>query len=273
MKKLVEMYNSEKYTDLFETRARLLDWLIEVTEAFSSEGTSDLTYFKTITILDTIIEQNQLTAGALHLYGVASLNLASKLLDYKPIDLEKCYKDVCHREYKREEIQKAINNILMTTKFSIDTPSWAEFLDKLIYDIFGDYTSEFGIFNVRQVSLFILHCMILEVKFYSFTCLRIVALSLSFTIDSYFSDAERTLQRRAVTDAVNTKSFSLQIIQNEQKRKEILEKICVKTTYPTPFLVEDLRELSKYMNELKKGFGDESSYTYRLSNLFRMDGN
>jgi hypothetical protein len=103
----------------------------------------------------------------LHPSGIAATFLASKLLDYRPIDLTECYEQMGHSQIERNDILKTVTSMINKLQFKLNIPTWLEYLDKLIFDVFGDFREELSLFNIRQVAMFVLHIMVYEVHNYS----------------------------------------------------------------------------------------------------------
>lgn len=249
------------YSDYLQTRARLLDWMIEVFEAFADKGTDEYTYFRAVHILDSLIDKQKVKEDNLHIYGVAAINIASKMLDYKPITIDDCYKMVVHEEYTRKEILKRVNKALNLLHFDLNQPTWVEYLDKLIFDVFGDHREELSVFNVRQAALFALHLMYVEVKFLSIQPKIIAAIAVNYAVNSYFEAWEK--------NTIDKIAGAFQQINTIKNKDKIIESICRVVRIPLPFMNENMRVFYGYLGNLVENL--EENHMEHLFNLFNSD--
>ncbi len=89
----------------------------------------DSTFFLSVSILDRYFAAMQqqkvvLKSHDLHLYGVVSMFLASKLEDVVPMFMKEIVRDATHGKFTSNEIIKAENRVIFALKFKIlsDTP-------------------------------------------------------------------------------------------------------------------------------------------------------
>lgn len=103
----------------------------------------------------------------LHIIGVISMFLASKILDYMPIDLDFVFREVVHKEFSKKEICEYEYMVLEILEMDLTMPTWMDFLDKYIFDIFGYYRNNTSIFHFRQQCLHVLHIIAMDPTFYN----------------------------------------------------------------------------------------------------------
>lgn len=255
------MRTKAKYNEFLGVRAKLIDWMIEVFEAFSDTGSNEYTFFRAVFILDCLINEDRIAdEDHLHIYGVAAINIASKLLDYKPITVEDCYTKILQGCYERGEILDRINKMLNYLNFEINTPTWLEYLDKLIFDVFGDYRSNVSIFNIRQVALFVLHVLIYDVRSYTNQPRVVVAIALLYSVNAHYMEWEKSCN----------KNNALEIMNGRNNKEQIIESISKKAIIPIPMLNSHLRELYGFMGKVKDkmvGVDCEFDHLQKLFNI------
>ena len=255
------MRTRTNYTEYLTTRLRLLDWMIEVFEAFANRGTDEYTYFRAVSILDSMIEAQKVKQDNLHIYGVAAINIASKLLDYKPISINDCFEMIVHEEYSRKEILKRVNKTLNYLGFEFTEPTWLEYLDKLIYDVFGDHRDQLCVFNVRQVALFALHAMIMDVMFYSKQPKLIAAMALYYSVNAYYSDWMESNNGK--------RELALRMKQVLDNKKLIVKTICETIVIPETHLNAHMKELYGYLEAIREKI--EEQYLEHLGKMFHIN--
>ena len=60
MTNLQKLRAHSKFTEFLEVRAKLIDWLVEVFEAFAYKGTNEYSFFRAVFLLDLFIDQGGL---------------------------------------------------------------------------------------------------------------------------------------------------------------------------------------------------------------------
>ena len=131
------------------------------------------------------------TSRNLHIVGVLAMYLASKTLDYMPIDLHYIYKDVVHEEFSRAQLCDYENLMLETLEMDLAVPTWMDFLDKCIFDLFGYYRTGTSLFHLRQQCMYILHIIVMEPTFYNCGGMKLVSAAvIVFTIRRNYAEYE-----------------------------------------------------------------------------------
>lgn len=82
----------------------MVDWMIEVTDNFCS---CHQTFFYSVSIMDRYFKAcpNVLEFSQLHLIGAASMFIASKFEDSKPLTMKEVLERICHHEFQLEEVK------------------------------------------------------------------------------------------------------------------------------------------------------------------------
>ena len=73
--------------------------------------------------------------------------LASKILDYMPIELDFVHGQVVHKEFTKQQISNYELMVLEILQMDLTFPTWMDFLDKYIFDVFGYYRVDYAIFH------------------------------------------------------------------------------------------------------------------------------
>lgn len=85
----------------------MVDWMIQVFRVLNRS--QDKTFFQAVTILDRFFAAKQaanvsVSREDLHLYGVVSIFLSSKIEDVIPIFMTDIVRDASHGKFEKEEI-------------------------------------------------------------------------------------------------------------------------------------------------------------------------
>ena len=190
---LLKMRKQEDCRSLLEIRSRMVDWMLEVFTVYckGEKGSNETTYFKAVDILDRGINSKLINAENIHIYGIASMFLASSPLDRRPITLQEAYQDLGHETFKPVKIQQHIHLLAKEIGFKLTNPTLVEYMDKLVFDIFGDYRKNIATFNIRQFALFVLQCTLYDVKFQSHHPKVVCTMALLHSIEAFFTEYEK----------------------------------------------------------------------------------
>ncbi len=82
-------------------RARMLDWMIEVTSSYKFTAK---TYFASVYLMDRyfLAEQERLPITRLHIIGVVSMLLATKMDEVFPLKVKTVYEKIVHRKIEKK---------------------------------------------------------------------------------------------------------------------------------------------------------------------------
>ena len=105
-------------------RAILIDWLVDVNLKFKL---LPQTLFMTVNLIDRYLSIRQISRSELQLVGIAALMIVGKYEEIYPPVL-KDYIAVCDNAYKREDILKMEENIIIALEFNLTQPSTYYFL-------------------------------------------------------------------------------------------------------------------------------------------------
>lgn len=112
-------------------RAKMVDWMLEVMRLF--QQTSE-TIFRAIFILDLYFKRrkNPINTNELHLLGVVSIFIASKLCEVRPLKLKNVLDEICKSKFSKAEILKWEKEILSVVMFDINSSTINTFSKTLI---------------------------------------------------------------------------------------------------------------------------------------------
>lgn len=242
---LLKIRKQEGSRGLLSIRQRMVDWMLEVFTVFSTDykdkGSNECTYFKAVEILDRGLDSKLINTENIHIYGIACMFLASSPLDRSPITLREAYKDIGHRAFPQEQIQMHIHRLAKDLGFKLTSPTLVDYLDKLVFDIFGDYRATVAAFNIRQVALFVLQCTLFDVKFQNHHPRVICTMALLHSIEVFFDeyDAQENLTtRQRLGSAGNRENLYCAVLSESKVEKSQLNAL--------------LRELDEYLQLIRR---------------------
>jgi hypothetical protein len=107
-------------------RGRMVDWMVEVLTSYKC---SNRTFFKTVDIMDRYFQSENkcVPISKLHLVGVTSIYIATKIEEVYPIKLKTVEEKIAHKKISEREILDKENDILRAMSFNV--------LGESIYDI------------------------------------------------------------------------------------------------------------------------------------------
>ena len=125
--------NLKKHKIESEIRTKMIDWMIEVLSAYNSDPQ---TFSLAVQILDMYMAktQNVLTNNDIHLLGICSMYIASKMEDIVPLRMNHVKSKISHNKFSEKEIKKKEKVILETINFETINTSTYEFIRTFIFD-------------------------------------------------------------------------------------------------------------------------------------------
>lgn len=110
--------------------AKMIDWIIEVLDIFNQ---SDNTIFRAILLLKMYMKSCTQILGIsdLHLLGVVSMLLASKLEEVKVIKMKSIIVDICKYKFSQQEISKMEKQMIRILSFALNEVSIYEYFSGL----------------------------------------------------------------------------------------------------------------------------------------------
>ena len=95
-----------------------------------------------------------------------------------PIDMDFIHNFVVHKDFDKKVICAFEAFVLQSLDMNIWQPSWMDFLDKSIYDVFGSYRENHSVFHLRLQSLQILHIVVMDPRFYNYGGMKLVCCAI-----------------------------------------------------------------------------------------------
>jgi hypothetical protein len=116
-----------------QIRTKMVDWMIEVLYAYNSDPP---TIFLAVNIMDTFIAKTKsiITNNDIHLIGIVSLFIASKMEDIIPLRMSHIKGKIGHNKFSEKDIKKKEKQVLETINFDIITTSTYDFIKTYIFD-------------------------------------------------------------------------------------------------------------------------------------------
>lgn len=120
-------------------RAKMVDWMVEVTAQFEC---ATQTYFLAVTIMDTFFARysKSLPSSELHVVGVTALFVASKAEDVSPLRLKVVHESIANRALSEVKIKTTEVAILRSLDFAANLTTPWDFLS-LYFTLFQTSTS------------------------------------------------------------------------------------------------------------------------------------
>ena len=253
------MRRSTASNDMLDTRARMADWMIEVFTVYTdNHGSNEYTYFKALLFLDVLIDKGLVTDDNMHIFGIAVMYLGSNLLDKVPMTLENANRDLAHKQFTTQHILKYVNKAIDGLDFNFRMPTWIEYLDKVIFNTFGDYRDHIAEFSIRQTAVFALHACAYDVKWYGQEPFYFVTVVLLYAINCFFHTFDTSVTQSSL-DQTRAKS----------SREEIVAHILSSSGVNKTSVKQSLQDLNEYLETIKSRVQD--STFKNLSNLFAID--
>ena len=122
----------EQHKICAEYRTKMLDWLIEVSSAYKCNGRC---YHLAAHLFDDYIRATShitLENKDVHLIGCASLFIASKYEDEKPISSKVMSTKISHQAYSVEEILRMHKLMLMQLQFEVDVVTHSDVFETML---------------------------------------------------------------------------------------------------------------------------------------------
>lgn len=116
-----------------QTRIKMVDWIIEVLNAYHSEA---ITFFLTMHLFDYYLSKTKLciTNQDVHLLGLTCMFIASKMEDILPLRMSLIKNKIAHGKFSSKEIKAKEKEILETIEFDVIISSHYEFIKTFVFD-------------------------------------------------------------------------------------------------------------------------------------------
>ena len=116
-----------------DIRTKMIDWMLEVLGAYNSEI---FTFNLSVQIMDLYISKckSVLSNNDVHLIGIVSMFIASKMEDICPIRMSHVRTKISHGKFSEKDIRKKEKMVLEALNFEVLTTSTSDFIKTFIYD-------------------------------------------------------------------------------------------------------------------------------------------
>lgn len=156
-----------------QIRTKMVDWMLEIFNSYSSEPKS---FFLAVHILDLFITKTKkiLCDEDIHLIGMCSIYIASKMEDIIPLHLSHIKTKIGHDKFSVKQIQKKEREILLTLDFDLIVVTTYDFIKTYLYDFYVN--------NKEYITLFDLEKNLLYIENSCFFLSKLIAFSDTFSV-------------------------------------------------------------------------------------------
>ncbi|CAK83762.1 unnamed protein product (macronuclear) [Paramecium tetraurelia] len=168
-------------------RARMVDWMIQVFGKYSST-TSDATFFRAVSIMDFFFQKSikQYSHNDLHLIGITSMFIATKLEDIQFIPLKQFVTKISRNKFSTSDIKEMEKSILETLNFKITFPTSLDYLQNIFYQCFNLNDNPI-LQNILKTSIYILKMCLHDYSMTSFNSYTLASSAFLYSIKDYVS--------------------------------------------------------------------------------------
>ena len=131
-------------------RGKMVNWMLEIFYHFRS---NEETFLAAVEIMDKFIykyKKKELTDENIHLIGMVSIYIASKVYDLIPIQLDNIIHQIGHDEYNQKEILVMERKIIKTINFDVFSINSFDLIRFLIYDFYVNNKVTFKTLNADK---------------------------------------------------------------------------------------------------------------------------
>ena len=124
-------------------RSKMVNWMIEIFYTFNS---NEETFLAAVDIMDKYIyncHTKVLTDDDIHLLGVVSVYIASKVYDLIPIQIDNIIHQIGHDQFTLKQILKMERSIIKAINFDVFSSNSFDLIRFLIYDFYVNNKSKF----------------------------------------------------------------------------------------------------------------------------------
>jgi hypothetical protein len=131
-------------------RTKMVNWMLEILYTFHS---NEETFLAAVDIMDKFIyhyKKKVLKDENIHLIGIVSLYIASKVYDLIPIQLDNIIHQIGHDQFSQKEILNLERKIIKTIDFDVFFTNSFELIRFLIYDFYVNNKDNFKTLNANK---------------------------------------------------------------------------------------------------------------------------
>lgn len=141
-------------------RGKMVNWMLEIFYNFRS---NEETFLAAVDIMDKFIYNYRnkiLTDNNIHLIGMVSIYIASKVYDLIPIQLDNIIHQIGHEEYSQKEILIMERKLIKTINFDIFSLNSFDLIRFFIYDFYVNNKKTFKELNAEKYMDILTNCSI-----------------------------------------------------------------------------------------------------------------
>ena len=219
-------------------RSRMVDWMFEVFQAFHS---NEDTIFAAVQIMDHYIwkEKNILDDSKIHIIGMISMYLASRIYDEYPFPLEELKQRVGHDLFDIKQLYDMQKKMLDVLDYNVIYPTTYEIIRFLLFDFYSNNKEYIDKINAKHyietledISIYLAKmCNIFE-KFITANLIEISFCCLVFAFE-LIKKNNKTITKNCKNLISDWLCLQLQnFAQTQEKIKEFsITNYCIKYTY------------------------------------------
>ena len=219
-------------------RSKMVDWMLEV---FHEIGSNEDTIFAAVQIMDHYLwkEKNILNDSKIHIIGIMSIYLASKIYDEYPISIEDVKQKIAHNVFDIKELHDMEKKILNTLDYNVFYSTTYEIIRFLLFDLFSnnkDYIDEINakhyIEIMEDVSIYLAKMCNIYEKFITMNLIEISFCCLVFAFELIKKNS-KNIPKNCQELISSWLCLQLQNLAQTQTRiKEFVNtNSCIKNTY------------------------------------------
>lgn len=170
-------------------RSKMVNWMLEIFYTFQS---NEETFLAAVEIMDKFLyhyKKKVLNDENIHLIGIVSIYIASKVYDLIPIQLDYIIHQIGHEQFSEKEILVLERRIIKTINFDVFFSNSFELIRFLIYDFYVNNKENFRALKAEKYMDMLTNSSIWIYKmckhFEKFSSIRPLFLSLSCLLIGY----------------------------------------------------------------------------------------
>lgn len=209
-------------------RSKMVNWMLEIFYTFRS---NEETFLSAVEIMDKFIyhfKKKSLTDENIHLIGMVSMYIASKVYDLIPIQLDNIIHQIGHEQFTQKQILLMERRIIKTINFDVFSVNSFELIRFFLYDFYINNKESFATLKCEKFLDMLTNCTIWIYKmckhYEEYSSERPVFLSLACLLIGY-----DFMRDNCVSFIGEIKDFFKQwlsfLFSKVGKKKEVKEKI------------------------------------------------
>lgn len=170
-------------------RSKMVNWMLEIFYTFRS---NEETFLAAVEIMDKFIyyfKKKTLTDENIHLIGMVSIYIASKVYDLIPIQLDNIIHQIGHEQFTQKQILLMERRIIKNINFDVFSVNSFDLIRFFLYDFYVNNKESFMILKCEKYMDMLTNCTIWIYKmckhYEQYSSVRPVFLSLACLLIGY----------------------------------------------------------------------------------------